>query len=278
MGVRDPNSGLYFEERGPSEAASILFLHGGGAGRWMWQPQVERLSSYHCLVPDLPEHGDNMDIPFSIEGSAERMAELIRSRAHGGRAHVVGISAGAQVGLALLARWPELVERAALSGTLVRPLPGSFIQRPGLISASYRLFMAPLKNSEAWIRLNMKYSVAVPEAFYPQFKESFRKTTEQAFVNLMRENLAFRLPPGLERVASPVLVLVGRKEHKAIHDSARDITAAIPGARGYVVDLDRRLSRAAHHNWSLTAPQLFTQVIRVWIEKQPLPPALKELG
>lgn len=278
MGSRDPNSGLYFDESGPAEAASILFLHGGGAGRWMWQPQVERLSSYHCLVPDLPEHGDSQDIPFSIEGSAERVGELIRSRAHGGRAHVVGISAGAQVGLSLLARWPELVERAVLSGTLVRPLGGSFMQHPGVLAASYRLFMAPLKSSDAWIRLNMKYSVAVPEAFYPQFKDAFQKTTEQAFVNLMRENQAFRMPPGLERVASPVLVVVGRKEHKAIHASARDLIATIPGARGYVVELDRGLSRAAHHNWSLSAPQLFTQMIRAWIERQPLPPALKELG
>ena len=41
------------DEHGPADAPTIVFLHGGGGGGWMWRPQVEGLPDYHLLVPDL---------------------------------------------------------------------------------------------------------------------------------------------------------------------------------------------------------------------------------
>jgi pimeloyl-ACP methyl ester carboxylesterase len=92
----------------------------------MWQPQVEALQAdYHLLVPDLPEHGRSAAVkPFTITGSVELVAELIRTQAHGGKAHIVGLSEGAQIGVALLAAAPELVDHAMLSSALVREMPG----------------------------------------------------------------------------------------------------------------------------------------------------------
>lgn len=245
----------------------------------MWQPQLERLREYHLLVPDLPEHGGSADLkPFTIRGAAEVVAELIRCRANGGRAHVVGLSEGGQIAVELLSLAPELVDRAVVSGVLVRPIPGTaWMMKPGVISATYGLFMEALKNSDAWIRLNMKYAVGIPDEYFPLFKETFRQTRRDAFVHLMAENFAFRLPTGLSRVASQVLVVVGRKEDTTLYASARDLVAAIPGARGYVAELDSRLPRAAHHNWSMAAPHLFTRMLRCWFEKQPLPVELKPL-
>ena len=72
---------LYVEETGPQDAPGIVFLHGGGLSGRMLQPQVEELSDYHCIVPDLPEQGRNADIaPFSLDDSAWRVADLIRRR------------------------------------------------------------------------------------------------------------------------------------------------------------------------------------------------------
>ena len=87
---------LSVRECGPASAPTICFLHGGGVSGWMWHPQVEALQgTYHCLVPDLPEHGLSAAIqPFTIEDAAHRVTELIRERGHGGRAHVIGLSAG----------------------------------------------------------------------------------------------------------------------------------------------------------------------------------------
>ena len=54
----DPTTQLFYESSDPSNAPTIIFLHGGGLGGWMWRYQVRAFEKqYHCLVPDLPEHG-----------------------------------------------------------------------------------------------------------------------------------------------------------------------------------------------------------------------------
>jgi pimeloyl-ACP methyl ester carboxylesterase len=215
--------GLYVQESGPADATSIVLLHGGGGAGWMWQPQVDGLSELHCLVPDLPEHGRSVDVkPFTIAGSAELIAELIRTRAHGGRAHVVGLSEGAQVAVALLAIAPERVDHAIISSALVRPVRGPGMTRPGLIRWSFRLFAAPLRNSEWWTRLNMKRAAGVPDEYYLQFRQTFQELTESGFTNAIIENQRFRLPQGLDRVLAPTLILVGRHEYDSMRASAGD--------------------------------------------------------
>ena len=93
----------------------------------------------------------------------------------------------------------------------------------------------------------------------------------------MMENMTFELPDGLERVTQPVLALAGRKEDPRVFASARDLAKAMPGAQAYAVELDPALPRAAHHNWSMSAPEVFTRVVRAWFEGSPLPPELKPL-
>lgn len=264
---------LSVEEQGPGGAPTILFLHGGGGGGWMWRPQVEAFSpDYHCLVPDLPEQGRSRAVsPFTIQSAAAQMADLIRSRAHGGQAHVVGLSLGAQVLVSLLSQNPDLVRRAIVSSAIVRPLSGMSWISPGIIGASYNLFMAPLKNSDWWINLNRKYAAGVPAEYAAQFKSEFQGETRDGFTHIMLENLAFRLPSGLEKVTAPTLVVVGQKEYGAMRQSARDLAAAIPTARAYTVAHQRRMSLAEEHNWNMTAPSLFNAMLKDWLDGRPLP-------
>jgi len=269
---------LYVQEAGPAAAPTIVFLHGGGGAGWMWQPQVEGLGEFHCLVPDLPEHGRSVDVkPFTIAGSAELIAELIRTRAHGGRAHVVGLSEGAQITVALLAGAPELVDHAIVSSALVRPISGARIVRPGLIRWSFRLFVAPLRNIEWWTRLNMKRAAGVPDEYYPQFRQTFQELTESGFTNAIIENQRFRVPQGLDRVLAPTLIVVGRHEYDSVRASAGDLAAAIPGSRACEVVHAQKMSLAEEHNWNLTAPDLFTRMVRAWIADQELPDSLQPL-
>jgi pimeloyl-ACP methyl ester carboxylesterase len=268
---------LFFQESGLYNASTIVFLHGGGGAGWMWQPQVERLENeYHCLVPDLPEQGRSTDEkPFTIQGSAEQIAWLIRSNAHGGSAHVVGLSEGAQVTVALLAIAPELVESAVISSALLRPIPGAGLLSPGLVRLAYRWTVTPFKNNDWWIRTNMKYAAGVPEKYHPQFRQSFQSLTEDGFTNMMIENQRFRLPPGLERVQTPALIVVGKKEYAAMHRSAIDLAAVLPAAKAYRVVHKKNLSLAEEHNWNINAPELFTRMVRAWMTGRSLPEELQ---
>src|SRR5215831_3293037 len=114
-------AGMSVRECGPGNAPTICFLHGGGVSGWMWRPQVEALQdAYHCLIPDLPEHGLSAALqPFTIVDAARRISELIRERGHGGRAHVIGLSEGAQITVQLLGLSPELVDHAIISSALI---------------------------------------------------------------------------------------------------------------------------------------------------------------
>jgi pimeloyl-ACP methyl ester carboxylesterase len=269
---------LYVHEQGPASAPTILFLHGGGGGGWMWQPQWEALPDYHVLVPDLPEHGQSAaSKPFSIHAAAQCAAELIRTCAHGGKAHVVGLSEGAQITLALLAADPELIDHAILSSALVHPMPGSSLLTPGLVATSIKWFVEPFRNIDWWIRLNMKYSAGVPDKYYSQFKRDFQNLTGDLFAHVLVENQRFRLPEGLDRVAVPTLVVAGKKEYGLMRQSVRDIADAIPTAKGFLVSHARKLSLAEEHNWNMTAPDLFNQMVRAWIKDQPLPSELRPI-
>ncbi len=271
--------GLHVEASGPRDGRVILFLHGGGAGAWSWRPVIEQLSEFRCLAPDLPEHGGSAGVkPFSIQDTACRMAELIHAQAPDGKAHLVGLSEGAQVAAAMLAGAPEVAATAIISSALVRPLGWGWMLTPGLIRWSYRVSVPPFRNNDAWIRLNMKYAAGVPETYFPQFKRDFQAMTEDGFTNVLLENQCFRLPQGLERANLPVLALAGRKEYPAMRASALDLAKALPQATVRLVDLGKKATLATEHNWCLTAPELFAETVRAWVNQEPLPDFLQPVA
>jgi len=272
-------SPLYFQSSGAADAPTIVFLHGGGGEAWMWNPVIQHLSDYHCLTADLPEHGQSRAVaPFSMRLAAEKVADLIRAQAHGGKAIVAGLSEGAQVAVQLLATAPELVDKAIISSALLRSIPGmGWASSPAIIAWTYRMSIPPFINNDWWIRLNMKYATGIPDENYAQFKKSFQETTESQFVNLMLANQTYRLPTGLERATTPTLVLAGKKEYAAMKQSVRDLVAALPDAKGGLINLGRKFSMANEHNWALATPALFAQTVRAWIEGKSLPREIENL-
>ena len=146
----------------------------------------------------------------------------------------------------------------------------------GAWSAMYRS-IEPLNKYAWWARLNMR-STGIPAQYLQETLETYKTLTAQAFAHIIVENQKFRLPNGLAKVAAPTLVVAGRKEYKGMQQSVRDVTAAIPGAKGCLVQHTRKMSMAEEHNWSMTAPELFTRTVRAWIEGQPLPSELLELN
>lgn len=253
---------MYVHEAGPANAAAIVFLHGGGLSGRMWQPQFEGLPQYRCIAPDLPEQGRSVGIgPFLLEDATRRVADLIRERVPSGRAHVVGLSLGGAVGLSLLRDEPACVDRLIVSGTaagLGRALAA--VSRAGTIA--FRLV-----GSERLIDASAK-SFGIPPRFVPMFREDLRVTSNATF---MRHTIAaleaLKLP---QRATSPTLVVVGERETWAARRAARHLIRHIEDAQGFQVP-------KVGHVWNLEAPDLFTALVRAWIEDTPLPPDLRPL-
>lgn len=271
-------AGLSVRECGPENQPTICFLHGGGVSGWMWRPQIEALHEhYHCLVPDLPEHGLSAAIqPFTITDAAYRVATLIRERGHGGRAHVIGLSEGAQIAVQLLGSAPERLDHAMISSALLHPLPGMSFLGSRVLMMIFHLFAAPFLHTDWYVRLNMRYGNAIPDPYFQDVREDTRRMTAASFAHMLLENQRFRLPAGLDQVQVPTLIVAGQHEIALLRQSARELAALLPAGQGYLVALSRR--GAEEHSWNLQRPELFNAVVHAWLINQPLPPALLPLA
>lgn len=257
---------LYTVETGQNNSQTIIFLHGGGLAGWMWDQQLEAFNDYHCLVPDLPEHGKSIDVkPFTIKGAAEIVVDIIRNRTQNGKAHLVGISLGAQIIVKILSTSPEVVDHAMISGTLVRTFPHTetFLKLLNYLIKVYE----PVKDTDFFIKANMR-TYYMPKNLFERFKESTLLIKPPSLNRILKENMLFKMPMGLEKASKPVLVVMGEKDYKIIKESAADILDVLPNSQG-------AMALKVGHLWNLESPELFSTVLRSWITDGPLTGNLK---
>lgn len=269
--------GLAVKETGDPQGAPVLLIHGGGGANWAWDETAALLPEFHCLMPDLPEHGSSRETcPFTIKDAAGRLAGIIRQVVPGQKAHIVGLSVGGQIAIQMLASTPQVIWSAVVSGAQVVALPG---YRLGLYSERmmalvYWLGIHFWKQSDPWIRMNMQWMAGIPDSYFESFRQNFRAMTRNGWAHPMSENYRYRLPAGLESAAAPVLLIGGTKETVDIQPSLRLLQTALPRSRSVLVGNGRRWSTAQQHNWPMVAPELFAQTVRTWITGQPLPTEL----
>ena len=95
--------------------APLVFLHGVGGGKAVWDRQVEhfRTLGYHCTAWDQPGYGQSKMVePYTFEKIAEALRGLISDKAV-----LVGHSMGGLVAQEFYARYPEKVSALALCFT-----------------------------------------------------------------------------------------------------------------------------------------------------------------
>jgi pimeloyl-ACP methyl ester carboxylesterase len=127
--------------------------------------------------------------------------------------------------------------------------------------------IGPLKGWDTWVRLNMKYSAGIPDAYFDDFKREFRQLTPAAWTNVIVENSHFRMPAGLDKVTAPVLVLAGVREYKVMRQSAQDLADALPNSKLADIPSEHNWSMAQQHNWALTAPNRFAAQVWDWVNQ-----------
>lgn len=246
-------------------AETIVFLHGGGIGPWMWNQHISQLQPfYHCLAPELPGHGSQWATPFSFEVAAQQVATMIRTQAHGGKAHLVGLSLGGQLALSVAAEYPELVDRLVVSGANTGGIPGMSIMRPMLAVS------LPLKQLKSIQRLTIK-KFHVP----PDDVASYLVDNERATVNgltaIVGSSGRFRIPARLKDFGGLTLVTLGSKELGLMHRSAARVVAELPRASG-------RVATGMSHVWPLENPRMFSDTVRAWLTDTTLPDGLAPIS
>lgn len=111
---------LYSENEGVSQDPTILFLHFSGGTSHMWSGVFPMFKEdYQLIAPDVRGHGKSSRPPegYHIEDMAYDvylMLQQLKVR----KCHVIGSSLGAEVGLCLAAKHPDLVLSLTCEGAI----------------------------------------------------------------------------------------------------------------------------------------------------------------
>jgi len=253
---------LYVDETGMPGAPSIVFLHGIGTSGWMWELQIAALADFHCLNVDLPGHGKSNHVPWvSLADTAEQVAAVIQARATNGRAHVVGLSLGAHLALALLEHHAELGDRVVISGITAEPWPNRAFLGP-------QLWLTTGLLKQRWYVNMQAKALHLSPSMEAAFTKNLLAMSMDTYRHIYTEGADYSAPPSLRLVNTPTLVTAGGNEAKIITQAVDAITQLMPNAQG-------RLAPGLGHGWNVEAPDLFNAMVRAWITGASLPARLQ---
>ena len=273
-----PATSLFFTSWNDDKPTTIILLHGGFTCGLEFAPVLPHLSDFHILLPDLPLHSASRHIgPGTTENSARHVAQLIQAHAHGGRAHVVGVSMGAFIGQCLAFDRPDLVLSLFVTGAA--PPVGK------------RLFMAQ------W-RTVTYYSMSLSLRWMPDWVYQYQAaitglTVSKELVAAMRENTTWQLcqemfpwvvafqADDVRRLKVRTLHIAGalgddvpmmEKVAYALKSRRTDEGELWPedGSGGVVI-------RKAAHGWDMQFPELFARGVSAWVREEALPEDFERL-
>ena len=204
---------LYYELHGPADADVLVLSNGILMSTASWVYQVPAFSKqYRVLLYDCRGQwqSDHPKEPYSMEMHADDLAALLDVLKIN-KAHLLGISYGAELSLAFALKYPERARSLLLSSTVshVEPTLQSIIQM--WIEAAKRkdveMFFDvtyPFNFAEAWI-------VANPQLL-AQARSRYATLDFDAVVNLCESFLKFDLTAELPRIKTPTLLMVGEQD------------------------------------------------------------------
>jgi len=254
---------LYVSETGSTSAPTIVFLHALGLSSWMWTEQIAALEqTYHCLAIDLPGNGESNQTEWqSFADTAAQIAAVIREKAAGGKAHIVGLSLGGYAALYVLRDHADVVESVVISGVTPSPLPNRRLWRLLSKTLMPMLLLTPLGSSL------MAKMMQLPDDAAALYRRDSKRLTRLAIERIYQEIITFHLPPAFGQRPQRLLAAAGEHDVAQIKNGLGDFLALLPNAEAVIAP-------GAHHGWNGEYPQLFTDMIRAWVEAQPLPGAL----
>ena len=233
-----------------------MFLHGLGSCADDWTSQVAAFEREHrLLLVDLPGHYRSPlpAGPLTIEAMADAVGALL-ARLGEPPAHVVGLSLGGCVALALALRAPERVRSLTVVNAFARLRPAGAAAAARLGMRLALLATAPMSAVAALVARGL-FPRPEQAALYAAAARSLGRSSRRAYFAGFRAVLGFDVRAALARVRCPTLVVAGADDATVGLDLKETLARAIPGSRWVVVP-------GSGHATNVDQPDAFNATLR----------------
>jgi 3-oxoadipate enol-lactonase len=245
-----PRLSTYQSGRGPI----LLLLHGIGSSRTAWSRQIARLEdSFMCIAPDLPGYGDSPDpAEPGLDSIVQSVAGVLGQQA----AHVVGVSFGALVSLALACRYPPLVRSLVLADATLGRAGDPHEARDRWLAHRCALAQGLSVRS-----LERAREIAAPEAPHEVVEDiaaHMRRARPAGYLAVAKAIAATNALPWLSAIHQPALVVYG--EHDGVTGLAVSQTLAESLPNAQLINIS-----GAGHAPHIERPDHFAGAIRKFL-------------
>ncbi len=230
-----PSGRLHHEVLGAAAGPPVVLLHGLGSSSTDWAFQRPAFASrYRVIVADLAGHGAST-VPASA--TVEAMAadvEALLAAAGEPPAHVVGLSLGGCVALALALAAPARVRSLTLVNAFARLRPGDPRRAVALLTRLALLGTAPMSVVAAHVARGL-FPRSDQAELYRRAVESLSRTSRRSYLVTMAALARFDVTARLPAIRCPALVVAGADDRTVPLGVKRRLAAGLPAGRLVVV-------------------------------------------
>jgi pimeloyl-ACP methyl ester carboxylesterase len=246
---------IAYERRG--NGPPLVLLHGGMSDHREWRRQLEGLSDAFTVVAwDAPGNGGSSDPPesFRFDDYARCLAGFVEGLDLG-RPHILGLSWGSSLALALYGRRPDL-PRSLILAAAYAGWTGSLSREEAkrrLADALREIHMPAEQYTRSWMP-TLLTDRARPEMVEElvSIMRDFRPEGARPMLHAMAEA---DLRPVLPTIRVPTLLLAGEEDARSPVAVARKMQRAIPGS-------ELVLLSGAGHQSNIEAADRFNDEVR----------------
>lgn len=235
-------------EVGQENQDVIVLLHGGGLSWWQYQTQMDLLcENYHVVLPILDGHaGSDADFT-SIEDNAKRLLDYI-DKTYGGSVFLIaGLSLGGQILLEMLALRKNICQYAIVESAAI--IPDKLTA--GLVAPLFSMSF-PLIKKKWFAKVQFCYLGIRADLFEHYYGDTV-KLSKQNLIAFTKVSSLYQVKKNLKNSLARVRIIVGEKETKKMHASARYLHDLLPDSR---LEIKAGL---AHGQYTINQPDLYVK-------------------
>ena len=235
-------------EVGQENQDVIVLLHGGGLSWWQYQAQMDLLcENYHVVLPILDGHaGSDADFT-SIEDNAKRLLDYI-DKTYGGSVFLIaGLSLGGQILLEMLALRKNICQYAIVESAAI--IPDKLTA--GLVAPLFSMSF-PLIKKKWFAKMQFCYLGIRADLFEHYYGDTV-KLSKKNLIAFTKASSLYQVKKNLKNSLARVRIIVGEKETKKMHASARYLHDLLPDSR---LEIKAGL---AHGQYAINQPDLYVK-------------------